>query len=203
MAVIPLPARFGFSELPTFTLMRASNEVRSRYTAVRQILTYPYAVFMLEGTLVELDGIEAGRMRSFLAKLKGKQNTFRLPVPGYYRPSTGYAGDGFAQNPAASRATSLVLGGMVANVPVLREGEYVTINDECKMITEDCASTSNGQCVINFEPAFRKPVIANSPVKLQKPTILMHSQDDSSASWSIKAPTRQASKFRAIEAIQL
>lgn len=202
MAIIDLPVRFGFSDLPTFKLSRASNEVRGKYTPYRQLLPYPYAVWILEGTLVELDGREAALMRSFLAKLKGKQNTFRLPVPGYSKSSTGYNANGSVFSQINAQATSLVGFGVTASRPIIAEGEYFTVGDECKMATADAASDANGKVSISFEPPARKIIGANSQLKLVSPTILMQSQDDDVASWSIKAPTRQSSKFRAIEAVE-
>jgi hypothetical protein len=203
MAIIPLPTRFGFSDIPNFTLARASNEVRSKYTAVRQVLVYPYAVWMLEGSLVDLQGKDAARLRSFLVQLEGKQNKFRLPVPDYYRPSTGYLGDGLVFTNAAARAKSIQVSGLAPNTPIIGDGEYFNVGDELKMASSDIASDANGRCVIPFQPALRKTALANLAVKLQNPTILMHSQDDDVASWGIKPANRQTAKFRAIEAIEL
>lgn len=203
MAIIPLPARFGFSNISSFRLARASNEIRSKYTAVRQILVYPYAVWTLEADLIELDGKDAAAMRSFLIQLEGKQNKFRLPVPGYYRPSTGYTGNGQVYTSVAARANSFTMSGLTPNVPILGNGDYFTVNDELKMSTSDVASDSNGRCLVTFKSALRKPLNASVAVTLQNPTVLMHSQDDDVADWSLKPPFRQNSKFNAIEAVEL
>jgi len=203
MAIIPLPTRFGFSDIPNFTLARASNEVRSKYTAVRQILVYPYAVWMLEGSLVDLTGVEAAKLRSFLVQLEGKQNKFRLPVPDYNRPSTGYLGNGVLYANVAARAKSVQVFGLTPNTPIIGDGEYFNVGDELKMATSDIASDANGRCTISFNPALRKSYGAGVQIKLQNPTILMHSQDDDVASWSIRPAHRQGAKFSAIEAIEL
>ena len=203
MAIIPLPTRFGFSELPNFTLQRASNEVRSKYTAVRQLLVYPYAVWQLDGNLVELDGTDAAKLRSFLVQLEGKQHKFRLPVPGYFRPSTGYLGNGVVYAAAGSRASSVQISGLTPNVPIIGDGEYFTVNDETKLTIAAAASDANGRCTLNFKSALRKPLTVGMAVTLQNPTVLMHSRDDDVASWSLKPPFRMNTKFRAIEAIEL
>jgi len=203
MAIIPLPSRFGFSSIPNFTLSRASNEVRSKYTAVRQILVYPYAIWQLDGDIIELDGKDAANMRSFLIQLEGKQNKFRLPVPGYFRPSTGYQGNATMLNLASPRDSSFIMTGLTPNAPILGNGDYLSVNDELKMSTSDIAADNNGRCLVSFKPALRKSVAPGVTVVLQNPTVLMNSRDDDVASWSLKPPFRQTSKFRAIEAIEL
>ncbi len=205
MAIIPVPANFGFSSLPTFKLQRASNVVRSRFTGHRQALVYPFAIWMLEGDLVERDGIEAGRLRSFLTQLDGVANKFRLPVPGYHRPSTGIYVNQMENvlDGAAARAQSFRLALAVPNVSSLNEGDYFSINDELKLVVSATITDSGGVCSISFKPALRKPVAPGTLVKLLNPTILMHADDDDVASWSIKPPYRQSGKFRASEAIEL
>jgi hypothetical protein len=201
--IIPVPTKFGFASVTKFQLMRSSNMIRSKYTAARQVISYPFAVWMLEANLVEYQGVEASLIRSFLVQLEGAKNTFRLPVPGYYRPSTGYAGNGVTNVAAASRASSLSFSGFPANTLILNEGDYITVNDELKIVTTSIASDAGGLAVLSFKPALRKPVASGTIVYFQAPTILMHGSDDTIATWSIAAPTRQTSKFNAVEAIEL
>lgn len=202
MAIINLPAAFSFTSIKKFALVRAGNTVRSKYTAVRQTVVYPYAIWVLEATLVEYDGAQARAIRSFLAQLEGQKNTFRLPVPGHSKPTTGYAGDCTTNGAVAARATSIAVQGLTASVPVLNEGDYFTINDELKIATSSVASNGTGQATITFMPAMRKPVATGFAVKLQNPTILMHMQDDDTASWGISAPYRHKVNFDAIEVVE-
>ncbi|HEX8351063.1 MAG TPA: hypothetical protein VF598_13955, partial [Hymenobacter sp.] len=91
MAIIPVPAALRFSKINSFKLQRATAILRSKYTGQAQRIAYPYAVWELEAALIEADGIGAGQIRSFLAQLEGQKNSFRLPVPGYSKPTTGYS----------------------------------------------------------------------------------------------------------------
>jgi len=203
MAIISVPAKFTFSKVNSFTLQRASNVLRSKFTGQGQRIVYPFAVWMLEATLNEVDGITAGRIRSFLAQLEGQKNTFRLPVPGHYRPLGGYTGAVIANGPAAARASSLDVDGMAASRIVLTEGDYFTINDELKMVTADLMSSAGGSGVISFKPALRKPVADNTPLTIINPTVLMTAEDDDVASWGIGPPVRQSGKFNAMEAVDI
>lgn len=203
MAIIALPAKFSFTKINSFKLQRASNALRSKYTGQGQIVVFPYAVWMLQGTLVEYDGLDAGRIRSFLALLDGQKNTFRLPVPGFSKPMTGYAGNAFVNGAVAARAMSMAIDGMGANTSIVAEGDYFTINDELKIVTQAGATNALGQMVINFKPGLRAAVADNSVVIFQNPTCLMRAVDDDVAGWGVSAPIRQQTSFNAIEAVSI
>lgn len=201
MAIIPLPTRFEFKAIKHFKLERRSLEVRSRYTATRQIVEYPYAIWQLSGNLMDYDGKEAADLRAFLVQLRGKVNGFRLPVPGYTRPSTGYLGDAQTNGVAAARALSIGVDGLTPNAQIIRNGEYFNIGEELKLAVGDVQANASGQAIINFEPFLRYAKPDNTFVYLQKPTIIMHMAVDDAASWGLEAPVRHKTSFDAIEMI--
>lgn len=201
MAIIPVPAILSFTDVGALRLRRSSNELRSRYTAQSQKITYPYAIWMLEGQLREYDGLEAGIIRSFLVQLEGIKNEFRLPVPGYQRSATGYIANRPVKTAAASRAVSLTVQGGPANTPYLNDGDYFTIQDELKLVVGPVAFNAAGEATINFKPFLRKAVAVGVPVIVNNPTCLMQAADDDIASWGLAPPVRQRSEFNAIEAI--
>jgi len=204
MAVIPVPANFSFTAITKFTLQRASNILRSRYTGADQVVSYPFAVWYLEGSLVEYDGANAGLIRSFFAQLEGQKNTFRLPVPGYTTPSTGYGrNDATVASAMAVRASSVTVGNLTASVPILAEGDYFMLNDELKVATASVSSNSSGQATIAFKPPARKAAAIGVNVYFQNPTIYMRAQGDDVATWGINPPYRHPIKFKAVEAITL
>lgn len=90
MALITLPSKFGFTRINKWGLMRASNTLRSRYTASRQAIVYPYAAWSIDADLIDYPEPEASSIRAFLTELEGQANTFDLPVPGYAGPRSGY-----------------------------------------------------------------------------------------------------------------
>lgn len=204
MALITLPPKFAFSRVSSFKLQRATNTLRSKYTAQRQTIIYPFAVWMLEATLREYDGVDAGKIRSFLAQLEGQKNTFRLPVPGYTKPTAGYnpAGTEYIVNSnVPARATSAQIYTGAANTPIFNEGDFFTVNDELKIVTVAAATNSGGIVTVNFQPPMRTVVLTNTVVVLTNPTCLMTAADDDVANWDIAPPVRQSSKFSAVEAI--
>jgi hypothetical protein len=168
------------------------------------VLVYPFAIWQLEAKLVEADGAKAGRFRSFLAQLDGVANKFRLPVPGYYRPSTGYNGNTtIASGPTEVRSQSMLMGGLIPSQAFLNEGDFFTVNDELKIVTASVASAANGSAMVSFKPALRKPVAPDTPIIIFNPTLLMHSDDDDAATWNLRPPFRQNTTFSASEAIEL
>ena len=207
MALITLPTKFGFSRIERFGLTRRSNSLRSRYTGQGQTVVYPYAVWEFEGTLIEYDGPEAAAIRAFLVDLEGQKNTFRLPVPGYNGPSTGFKAD--VMNLAvAQRATSITMTnwpdqGPFNNQPLFKKGDYFSIGAELKMVTENVTFDAAGQAVVNFKPATRKAYGAGFGVNVVNPYCTMRAVEDDVASWAISAPVRQSSKFEAIEAVDI
>lgn len=206
MAIIDLPTKFAFTSVRKFGLTRAGNALRSKYTGQAQRIVYPFAVWEFEGDLVEYDGLEAGAIRSFLIQLEGQRNSFRLPVPGYDRPSTGWLPPvtGLFAFDAPARASALQMMFNHGGVPIFNEGDFFTINDELKMVTAPVAShPQTGQALVNFKPALRKPVLTGNAPIVVKPTVLMHAADDDVASWGLAPPVRQSSSFSAVEAVEI
>lgn len=204
MAIIPVPDNFAFSKVSKFTLARSGTTLRSKYNAARQTVVYPFAIWILEGKLREYDGALAGEVRAFLVDLDGQKNTFRLPVPGFSAPLSGYNGDAVVNGAVASGARSMAIDGLAPNTPILNYGDFFTVNDEFKMCLAPVQSNGLGQVgALSFKPAMRKPLADNAIVKIQEPTILMHSQDDDIATFSLDPPVRQNSSVSFIEAIEL
>ena len=212
MAIIPLPPKFTFSKVNSFKLQRANNTIRSRYTAHRQTVIFPFAVWMLDATLTEYDDIFASFIRSFLVQLEGEKNTFRLPVPGYSKPIQSNAATAENLEARSARATSLHMheiktatgSYMSENQVFLTEGDYFTIQDELKTVTNSTLINAQGRAIVEFQPPLRKSVAGHPtivPITLQNPTCLMTAADDDIADWTISPPNRQGGRFEAFEAI--
>lgn len=201
MALIAIPAKFGFTTIEDFTLTRAASRARSRYTGVSQKVLFPYAVWVFKATLVEYDGQDAANIRAFLMALEGIKNTFRLPVPGYLYPSNNPTLTGVADATAVRAVTMRVVTNITGPRIALKAGEYFTINDELKVVTADCNLGGDNAVAINFQPPLRAAVAATTAVTFINPTILLEAVDEDSASWSIKPPYRHSIKINAIEAL--
>lgn len=198
MALITLPTKFGFSRIERFALTRESNLLRSRFTGQTQRVVYPFAVWEIEGKLLEYDGEEAAIIRGFFAQLEGVGNTFKLPVPGYTAPRSGNITTDTTVNLAvAVRATSVNLA--IGAGKTLSAGDYFTIQDELKIIT--VGKTGSG--IVQFQPPLRKAAALGVPVTLINPYCLMHAVEDDVARWGLQAPVRHGLELAAVEAIDI
>lgn len=201
MAIIPVPPAFSFTRVSKFGLTRRTNILASRYMASAQRVVYPYAVWEFDGTLVDYDGPEAAAIRSFFAKLEGSKHTFRLPVPGYTK--SGYTGYLVASNTTARQSSLEANIGLSQSMALFKEGDYFTINDEFKIVTEAVATAANGFATINFKPALRKSIVTGTQLGILNPTVLMYATEDDVASWGLNPPFRHSLELRAIEAIEI
>lgn len=208
MPTIALPAKFGFTRVERLQLTRGGVTMRSRYTGQAQRIIYPFAVWEFEGNLIDYPEDQGGReIRAFLAKLEGQKNNFKLPVPGYVNPSSGFVDNNVTTTgDLLSRATSHTfrLFSAPAGTTVMKEGEYFTINDELKILTSDVVVDAAGNAVVNFQPPMRNTILAAAPVAqrtmvINGPYCLMIASDNEAARWSINAPVRHGFKLEAIE----
>lgn len=191
MAIIALPTAFSFTRVRRFGLVRGGNILRSRYTGQAQRVIYPFAVWEFEGNLVDYDSVQAANLRSFLVELEGFKNTFRLPVPGYSKPSTGHSSN-TTSGVGAIGATTLA----IAAGSIFGKGDYFTVNDELKVVTQVGATVS-------FMPPLRKAVTNGTAVTVINPTCLMHAVDEDVANWDLTPPNRHGIEIIAVEAIEV
>jgi hypothetical protein len=190
VTTVTYPSGTNFPGFTTYDLIlgRKSVGLRSPFTGKRQTLAMPYAVWILQATYSKADLVNAGKLRSFLAQLDGQANNFRLKLPDYHSPSTGYAGPAGAVNGANQVGTSLITNGWSNSVALFKEGDYFNINDELKLITADVSSNGSGQATLNFKPAIRTSPANALALGVVDPTVLLVSTDDNAASWKLTPP---------------
>lgn len=199
-SVITVPSGVFFDDAE-LGLVRADQVFRSGFTGRRQTLAWPYALWVFTGRTVPYDHAEAGKLRSFLARLRGRVNLFRLPIPGAYN-TAGYTGANPTLSGAhAADAPAIQISGP-ANTLILRDGDYLTINDECKLVTADVVTNGSGQALLPIEPSLRRPAASGLVVEVKSPYILLSSDQQDAARWKLIRPTRHTFNFVATEAYE-
>lgn len=201
MAVIPLPSKVYFNKVDRLQLLRAGAALRSRYTGKRQVANFPFAIWIFQGTLIPMEGIDAGEWRAFLVSLEGQKNTFRLPVPGSSKPLAGHAVNVSLNGSVAARAKSCSVVGPASTV-ILRKGDYFNIGDELKMSDSNITTNGSGIATVSFQPAMRKAYAGGTLVQLQNPFIYLAADDNDSATWSLDRPVKHGIKLLCAEAIE-
>ena len=203
MSVVTLPSMVYFESVDKLQLLRAGITLRSKYTGRRQAVRFPFALWVFEGKLIPMEGLDAGEWRAFLTELEGDQNTFRLPIPGYDGPTTSYSGPVPLLNGAGvARSKSVTVDGLTPSSVVLAKGDYITINDELKVVTNQVVSDAAGAAIIVFQPSLRKAVADNTTVHIYDPYIYLAAADNESATWSLERPVRHGITIKAVVAVE-
>lgn len=201
MSVIAVPEYVGFASCK-ITLVRSTRELRSAMTGRRQVVVSAYALWQFEGTLVPLQGVEAGEVRAFLSQLRGRANTFRLPIPAAGVPLSNYAGSAGAVLGASQVGSSIITNGWTASALLLRKGDYFNIGDELKVATSGVTANGSGQATIFFEPPIRTSPANGSAIKVLDPFIYLAAQEDDIAQWGLRDYNTHEIKITALEAFE-
>jgi hypothetical protein len=209
MAEIPVPAKFGFTRVEQFGLMRGGRTVRSRYTGSRQTIVLPYALWTFSGTLIEYPEAEAAPIRAFLAALRGQANTFVMRVPGWVpvtanmnNPNVDFKVYGGGSVAGTNTMGVLVSGPGVVydNIePLIPVGSFFTVNNELKIVTKVIEVAGIDVQQIEFEPPLRTAAAHLSLIYVRNPYCIMNAVDDDVASWALQAPVIHNFQFKAIE----
>lgn len=205
MATIAYPSGSGFPGFVSYTLKltRKSIMMRSPYTGKRQTIGYPYALWSFSGkySLADNPSGFAGALRAFFLQLEGMVNAFRLPIPEYTGPSTGYAGAAGLVNGASQSGLTLITDGWTAGAAIFKVGDYFNINDELKVITANATANGSGQVTLAFEPLIRVSPADNLALGITNPTILLCANSDEVASWDLLPPTLYQFQLDATESV--
>lgn len=61
----------------------------------------------------------------------------------------------------------------------MRKGDYITVNDELKMLTEDVSTAINGTAALHITPMLRSSPTNGSPISISSPYVLCRLKEDS------------------------
>lgn len=187
MALIEAPAAF-LAKIRTADVMLTGIDFQSRsiFNNKRQVLSYPSArMWRLTMDCAPVRGEAAGQIRSFFVQLDGRVNTFECPMPGYHGPTTGYDGPAGVVYGAGQTGFELETDGWTPDADVFRDGDYVTVGDELKMLIGDHAADANGALTLNFQPALRAAPDDDATLEIAAPYFICHASSTDVAAWSI------------------
>lgn len=141
---------------------------------------------------------DAAAVVAFLVKLSGVANTFY----GYDPAATTPQGTGNGTplvNGADQTGSALVTDGWDASETVLKAGDYFSVNDEFKMVTDDVTSDGSGNATINFKPQLRSSPADNAAMTVSAPKCIMALVDDDQAIWDVNEASFYGIQFMARE----
>lgn len=200
-SIITFPSGLNFISY-TLKLSRHTTNLMSPYDGKRQSIAFPYAVWGFSGKFSINVTTQAALLRSFLVQLAGQANRFRMSLPEYVSPSTGYAGAAGLVNGASQAGSSLITDGWTASAAIFNQGDYFTINDELKVVTAAATANGSGQVTISFQPPLKASPADNLALVIVNPTILLSAANDDIASWDLTPPIFYQMQLDAIEAFE-
>lgn len=203
MALITAPASFlSRMSRADITLSRIDFETRSIFNSKRQVLAYPSgSAWRLSCDFVPMTDMQAGEWRAFFARMRGRQNWFQCPVPQYYGPTTGYTGPAGTVSGAGQVGHSLNVTGLTPSTPILRAGDFFTVNNQLKMAVENASSNGSGNATFTFEPALRGSPANGAALNLSNPYFLCAATDSDVASWGLRLIRESEFSFSGMEHI--
>ena len=87
------------------------------------------------------------------------------------------------------------------NRVVLKQGDFIELNNELKMITKDIVTSVSGDATIYFVPPIRNIPIDNEPIITNKPCGVFRLADDDQGDFSLTAGLEGTLTLELIEAI--
>ena len=139
---------------------------RSPFNGASQTVRFPGTRWMCSLTFNNLSDEKSRRIDSLVAELDGEYG--RVKIRDWGRSGRTPAGSPLVDG-ANQTGTELHSKGWTAGMVVLRQGDYITVNDELKMVTADVSSASNGTALIPFAPMLRSSPPANAVIEVANP----------------------------------
>ncbi|HHR4111060.1 TPA: hypothetical protein ACS50H_003287 [Salmonella enterica] len=139
---------------------------RSPFNGASQTVRYPGTRWVCSLTFNNLSDDKSRRLDSLIAELDGEYG--RVKINDWGRGGRTPAGSPVV-NGANQTGTELQTSGWTHGVVVLERGDYITVNDELKIVTADVTSTSTGTATVTFAPMLRWSPPDGAAVEVAKP----------------------------------
>lgn len=138
----------------------------SPWNGQTQTMRYPGSAWKATMTLRNLDDFESRAVEAIIAELDGLSGRIRLrdfgrhPLPAKGAPTV---------NGAGQTGSNLSTKGWAANTKVLLRGDYITVNDELKLVLADVTSNTTGVALVRIAPMLRNQPANGAPIEVTNP----------------------------------
>lgn len=158
-----------------WSLSSNSVDFSSPFNGASQTASYPGSRWEASMSFNNLNDWESRKLEVLIAKLDGKAGRIQLTDFGRWgRPPQGKP----VVNGTTNTGTTLVTKEWTPNKRVLLEGDYITVNTELKLITEDIWSDANGNAILEIAPMLRTIPPNGSAIETQNPTGMFRLDDN-------------------------
>ncbi|WP_140920883.1 hypothetical protein [Limnobaculum xujianqingii] len=159
----------------TWQLESNSKSFRSPFNGTTQTVRYPGSRWRCSLTVNNLRDDDARKIDALIAALDGEYGRVRL---------RDYGRGGRVANGSPVVAVNgqtgghLITSGWVPSMLVLKIGDYITVNDELKIITEDISSSVTGNAELVFSPVLRTSPPMGFKIETQNPSGIFKLRDN-------------------------
>jgi hypothetical protein len=218
MAVLDFP-NIPKPDAESWTLTFNTQTFTSDLNGAIQTAELPGARWSGTLTYTNRQGIDARRLRGFLAANRGRAGRFLVtPADAVLEGSAtqngivgggaslvlDFAGEVYSQNDwdaysAPAGVTEIQASGFGgAGEPALYAGDYFEVNGELKICTDDYDGGT-----LKFSPPLRVGVSYGQTVRVINPRVRVMLTNDDQASWSVSAPVIYGVTFEVVEALDI
>lgn len=198
MTILNMPAGIEVRSI-NFGLQSNTQQHISPLSRTTQTVEYPGARWMCTYTLPTQKREDLAAVQAFLVKLRGGAGRFYGFNPAATEPMGVGTGTPLVRG-ASQTGTSLITDGWTPNTTgILKAGDYFSVNNELKMITEDINSDGSGIATLVFEPPLRNSPSDNAVITVNTPTCIMRLVDDDQVNWDVDEGGFYSLSFAAIE----
>jgi len=155
----------------------------------------------LEGYLSweNLNDDEERKLLTWIASLRGAAGRFYMPHYYNLKPRGMVSGAPIiSANNQYGAAVSI--NQLVPNSMAFLQGDWISINDELKIITVDCQANGLGQAQLVFEPPLRKVVNQGMPIVYQSAKGIFRLSDDKQGKIAQRRDKASKLKIEVVEA---
>lgn len=168
MAEITLPS-FGVKSLEMF--LDGADSPLEMLNRSEVIVSGPVALWNINIPLALDAATEETKRawRSVLVQLIKLSNNFKVAMPDWPGNGASYTGNNPLVKGTGQLGTSLNCDNVTVSTLVAKDGDYLEVNGEFKVLTADPTSDVSGNVTFNFEPALRVAPPDDDPIDIKTP----------------------------------
>lgn len=150
----------------SWQLFSNSQTFTSVFTGSEQTVRFPGSHWRCTLTFNNLTENTSRELEVLMAQLDGESG--RVKISNWIRPGLLNKGE---PTVSVANQTGAILQtkGWLANSIVLRKGDYITVSNELKMITDNVISDKSGGAVIPISPILRRSPAVNEKIETVRP----------------------------------
>lgn len=164
-----LPSKFKWN------LVSNGTSFSSPWNGRTQTVRFPGSYWAASLTLSNLDDYESREVEVILFELDGMSGRIKLKDFGRFAEPVNGAP---VVNGASQSGSNLITSGWTPSMTVLSKGNYITVNDELKMVLSDVQSDASGNATLRIAPMLRQSPVNGSAIEVSEPYAIFRLKDN-------------------------